>query len=315
MYRDLFFFSHKALATLYTSRTTCAPRHPGDHSSGELALIAERASRDLGFRVYAMDAAGFGRSSGTRGLVTSWQHLLDDLHMFVDRVRGSGGPEPMCPAFILGESMGGAMALASSLERPQLWAGMVLLAPMVKISDDAKPPKWQVPLLKAMAFVAPKWAVVPERYDVFDVCYRDLTVRERARADTLRYTGKTRLGTGAALLEASENLEARLADVRTPFVVLHGDADSLTSPAYSQLLYERASASDKAFLTYENAFHCLHSEPDGVGERVLRDIFAWLEQRTSAAALELLYPPVSVADVTPELPADIAGASAAVAAP
>merc|ERR1712039_1106175 len=53
-----------------------------------------------------------------------------------------------------------------------------------------------------------------------------------------------------------EWMESRLAEVRTPFLVLHGLSDKITDPQMSQRLHKEAAVSDKSIKLYDGAFHC-----------------------------------------------------------
>lgn len=72
--------------------------------------------------------------------------------------------------------------------------------------------------------------------------------------------------------------------VTLPFLVLHGEADTVTDPEISKALYERASSRDKTMKLYPGMWHGLTSgEPDENVEIVFRDIIAWLEKHSVCA--------------------------------
>ena len=52
------------------------------------------------------------------------------------------------------------------------------------------------------------------------------------------------------MLRTTLDLNTRLSQVTTPFVVMHGDADKVTEPQSSEELYRVASATDKLFKLY-----------------------------------------------------------------
>lgn len=53
------------------------------------------------------------------------------------------------PHFILGQSMGGAVTLKIHLKEPKLWDGVVLVAPMCKVSSNISPRKKDFDLVLA----------------------------------------------------------------------------------------------------------------------------------------------------------------------
>lgn len=96
------------------------------------------------------------------------------------------------------------------------------------------------------------------------------------------YQDKPRLKTALEVLRTSMEIEERLEEVRMPFFVMHGEADTVTDPEVSRALYERASSKDKTIKLYPEMWHALTSgEPDHNIDIVFRDIIAWLHKRSS----------------------------------
>jgi len=79
------------------------------------------------------------------------------------------------------------------------------------------------------------------------------------------------------MLRAGADTRAQLHTLRTPFLVLHGTADSLTNPHWSRKLYEQAGASDKTLRLYDGLYHETFHEPEK--EEVLADLGTWLRSR------------------------------------
>src|SRR3954447_26193392 len=82
--------------------------------------VGERL-QDAGARVLAYDRRGFGEVAPADG---PFRHV-DDLIAVLDAV------SPEAPAWLVGSSMGGGVALDAALEAPDRVAGLVLLAPAV----------------------------------------------------------------------------------------------------------------------------------------------------------------------------------------
>lgn len=69
--------------------------------------------------------------------------------------------------------------------------------------------------------------------------------------------------------------------VTLPFFVLHGEADTVTDPEVSRVLYDQAGSPDKKMKLYPGMWHGLTiGEPDQSVETVFADIIAWLDKRT-----------------------------------
>jgi acylglycerol lipase len=97
-----------------------------DHSGG-LALPGSGLSR-RGFRVYAYDQRGFGRAPH-RGIWPGSEQLIADLTTATRLLKARFPDQPL---YLLGESMGGAVVMAASVEKdPPIADGIVLVAPAV----------------------------------------------------------------------------------------------------------------------------------------------------------------------------------------
>ena len=169
-------------------------------------------------------------------------------------VKYAGDEFPDVPIFALGSSMGGNIALHISLVTPL--AGAVLLGPMIQTS--ANPPWWQLPLLKTFAGVPVlrSMGLIRPKGLASDKQYRDPERRKICDDDPLGYHDAMCLATGAALLDAIAELQAKIPEITCPFLICHGEKDEIVPLEGSQLLYEQASQStDKTIKIYPNMLH------------------------------------------------------------
>ncbi len=86
-----------------------------------------------------------GRSDGLHAYVPCFRTLVEDMwRFFLEEVK-SHPTYGRLPVFVLGESMGGNVAIQLGLkdadEGRGLLNGAILLAPMVTIKDEMKPPQ------------------------------------------------------------------------------------------------------------------------------------------------------------------------------
>jgi acylglycerol lipase len=106
---------------------------------------------------------------------------------------------------------------------------------------------------------------------------REPAAQAALAADPLIAREKLPARTIAALLTGVDAVQPRFAAIRQPLLVLHGGADTVTPPAGSRALHERAASAEKSLRLYDAARHDLLHEPES-GE-VTREILAFVTRR------------------------------------
>jgi alpha-beta hydrolase superfamily lysophospholipase len=239
----------------------------GEHS-GRYDHVADTFTK-RGATVCAYDQRGYGRSEGPRAYVDSFDRYLDDLDRVLHHVRTD---VPDRPLFLFGHSMGGLVALKYVLDRTPSLEGLMLSAPAIEINPNL------APLLRRLAQflgrIAPR---LPTTRSPEGAISRDPAVVEAAKNDPLNYHGRVLARTGAEMLKAGAAVREQLHALTDPFLVIHGTADALASPKWSERLYERAASDDKTLQLYDGLYHETFNEPEQ--DEVLADLGEWLAAR------------------------------------
>ncbi|GAB2286713.1 hypothetical protein Dimus_021108 [Dionaea muscipula] len=298
-YEEEFVSSRKGGLKLFTCRwlPPLAAGAGGDHGAGEpkaLVFLLHGYAMDssismkgsasrlagAGFAVYGIDYVGHGRSGGLHGYIPSFDDLVQECSAHF-RTVCEREENKRRMRFLMGESMGGAVALFLHRSMPGFWDGAVLVAPMCKLADEMKPHPVMISILKKLCNIIPTWKIVPSQ-DIIEAAVKDPNAKEAVRSNPYWYTGRPRLKTADELLEATVFLEQRLHEVTLPFLVLHGGDDRVIDPSISKQLYESASSKDKTFKLYPGMWHALtYGElPENI-DLVFKDTINWLDERTS----------------------------------
>ncbi|XP_009394708.2 caffeoylshikimate esterase isoform X1 [Musa acuminata AAA Group] len=234
---------------------------------------------DAGYAVFAMDYPGFGLSQGLHGYIPSFDGMVDHVIEQYAAIRAMEGVREL-RHFLLGQSMGGAVALKIHLKQPEEWDGVLLVAPMCKIAEEVTPPGPVLKALTLMSYVLPEAKLFPQK-DLGVLSFRDPTKRKVAELNVISYSDQMRLRTAVELIKATQDIESQLKKVRSPLLILHGAADKVTDPNVSKILYNMANTNDKTLKLYEEGFHCiLEGEPDGRISSVINDIISWLDSHS-----------------------------------
>ncbi|XP_078432324.1 lysophospholipase 2 [Wolffia australiana] len=242
-----------------------------------------------GYAVFCADLLGHGRSDGIRCYLGDMEAVAAASLSFFLHARRSPARRDL-PAFLFGESMGGAATMIMYFQSLDLpggcpWTGLIFSAPLFVIPEDMKPSPWRLFLFGLLFGAADAWAAMPDNKMV-GKAIKDKNKLKIIAANPRRYTGKPRVGTMRELLRVCECIQRRFSDVEIPFLTVHGTDDGVTSPESSSLLYERASSKDKKLILYEGMYHSLiQGEPDENSSRVLADMRAWIDERVAKYAI------------------------------
>ncbi|KAF7071835.1 hypothetical protein CFC21_077077 [Triticum aestivum] len=231
-----------------------------------------------GFAVHGVDYEGHGKSSGLQGYISNLNDVVSDCFTYFASVCEKEEHRRK-RKFLLGESMGGAIALMLHRKEPTFWDGAILVAPMCKIVEEMKPSPMVITILSKLSNVIPTWKIIPNE-DIIDRAIKSQEWREEVRNNPYCYKGRPRLKTGYEIFMASLDIESNLEKVTLPFIIVHGGADAVTDPAVSEALYTLAESKDKTLKLYPGMCHALTSgEPENNIDIVFSDIIQWLDER------------------------------------
>ena len=236
--------------------------------SGRYAHVADRLTAS-GYAVYAVDHRGHGRSGGKPSLIDRIDHTVEDLHSLSGlAVRAHPGQL----VFLIGHSMGGAIAAAYALKYQAELGGLVLSAPALVI-EGVSPIQMRVG--KLLSAIAPGAGIL--QLDATAVS-RDKDVVRAYESDPLNFRGKIPARTGAELIKLAAEAPVRLKDLRLPILVIQGTADRLVPPRAGQLVVDAVSSPDKTLKMYDGLYHEVFNEPEK--DKVLSDVVEWLDRHT-----------------------------------
>ncbi|XP_028335483.1 monoglyceride lipase isoform X1 [Physeter macrocephalus] len=270
------------------------------HGAGEHCGRYDELARmlvGLELLVFAHDHVGHGQSEGERMVVSDFQVFIRDVLQHVDVVQKD---HPGLPIFLLGHSMGGAVAILTAAERPGHFSGMVLISPLVLASPESAT-TFKVLAAKVLNLVLPNVSLgridsstlsrnkteicvlrregtvlgprkTEASHDTSEININPVSEVDVYNADPLICRAGLKVCFGIQLLNAVSRVERALPKLTLPFLLLQGSADRLCDSRGAYLLMESAKSQDKTLKIYEGAYHILHKELPEVTSSVFREI-------------------------------------------
>ena len=250
--------------------------HGFNDYSNAFSRPAERMS-EHGIQTYAYDQRGFGQGPhagqwfGTAALAADCRDML----------RLVAARHPGRPVYLLGESMGAAVAIVAAAgdpgQQPPL-AGVILSAPA--LWDRASMPALYRTVLAAANDAAPWYPLTGEGLRIQATDNLE-ALRELVRDPFV--LKRTRVGAIHGLADLMDSASAAISDLRPPALLLYGLKDQVTPAKPTLRAAERLSDRPNGVqrvAVYDDGYHLLLR--DLRGDRVAADIVAWIADPAAA---------------------------------
>ena len=210
------------------------------------ALIAHLL--DVGVSVYAFDMWGNGRSLGQRGATDVNGAVAD--HLAARRKLADQAETRALPVFLFGHSVGGLVTATSVLRDAANVRGVILASPTLADANV-----FARALTRGGALVAPAKTIPGPGGKIESLTAVPEIQRELVR-DSLYFRRVTWItaASGASVAHANWSLYPNVA---TAVLVLHGDADRVTSPDASRRFVDMIGSKDKTLQLVPGGLHIL----------------------------------------------------------
>ncbi|MCB0034345.1 MAG: lysophospholipase [Anaerolineales bacterium] len=239
----------------------------GEHS-GRYTHVAQ-AMVKADYAVIAFDQRGHGRTAGKQGFTPSYNLSLHDI----DKLISEGQKRfPHLPTFLYGHSMGGGMVLNYTLRYKPKLQGVIATSPWLRLTTP--PPAAVTGIARLIGSVWKGFTITGKHEN--GILSRDPAVDEAHIADPLTHSAIS-----AALFFGANDggawVLSQAADFPLPLLLMHGDADKLTSFAASQEFAQNAPAATTTFKAWLGYYHETHND---IGkEEVIATIISWMNEQ------------------------------------
>ncbi len=210
-----------------------------------------RSMAGRGFAVYAVDVRGFGQWAKRKGQDTvDFEACLLDIEQALKSLRKA---YPGVPVFMVGESMGGAIAMAATARHPELVDGLVSSVPSsdryYKIGGEI--------VVGAHYLEDPDKKIDPEIIDKISTDERTRAQMESNSMNRLKLSPKELKQFETFMKSNFDN--AHLIE-KPPVLMLAGFKDKLVKPEGTIELFNALSTQDKLLMIIGDSEHLLLEE-------------------------------------------------------
>lgn len=220
------------------------------------------------FAMVGYDQRGHGKSDGKRGHNVSFEHMMADIHLMLEKTTRQ---YPNLPVFLYGHSMGGMEVCNFILLNPNEGVtGAIVTDPGLRTNFPVPPLKRM--LGKILYNLVPAYTM-PNGLERAALS-RDKDVVQQYESDPLVH-GQVSARLGIDILTRGEWAVNHAADLAIPMLLMQGSADRIVSAAAAREFAQRAGS----FCTYkewDGLYHELHNEPEKAA--VLQTMMDWLTE-------------------------------------
>ena len=235
----------------------------GDHGA-RYEDLAHALAAD-GWAVALPDLRGHGCSEGERGHSWGFQEVARDLDAILDHLAYRLPDEPQ---ILIGQGLGGLQALAYAIERPDRVSALVLLSPLLAPNFEApKKVGGLKGLFKKVGPTSPGSLGWTPSMRTSDAAARSAMAGDAQMHDAITVRA------AEAAEEASERVQAGVAGLVTPTLILHGGSDAIAPASASQAL----ARDGIEVRVLDGQSHDLVHESDA--ESTLESLRAWVDGR------------------------------------
>jgi len=220
---------------------------------------------DAGIAILGFDLRGHGRSGGKRGVIKSYNSLMDDIET---AIRHTKEQFPGIPLFLYGHSMGGNLALNYLIRRQPDIKGGIISSPWLVLTHD---PNF---MLKAIVSFLKRFIpnlTIDSRLDN-NYMTTDKNEVENYRNDPLNH-GRLSFRLFHEITRTGLWAIANTGKLTIPVLLMHGNADKITSHKVSKLAAKNSNGKIE-YVEWEGRYHELHNETNR--EEVARKVIEWI---------------------------------------
>jgi acylglycerol lipase len=242
----------------------CLVHGIGEHSSRYHDWAEKFVENNIA--VLSYDQRGHGLSDGKRGVIPSYERLMDDIDFVLEETKKIfDGVQ----CFLYGHSMGGGEVLNHLITRKSNYLGVISTSPWI-VTQEA-PPKIVIPFLRTLSNLIPFFSI-KTAFNAKLLSHIEEVWIKYNEDELIHHMVSFRLFIDA--YDAGYRVLQNPDKVNKPLLLLHGTDDRITNPNASKIFSEGV-VNKCTYIQYDKAYHELHNE--FCYQEVFSDIINWIE--------------------------------------
>jgi alpha-beta hydrolase superfamily lysophospholipase len=224
----------------------------GEHAARYSKLV-EMLQMKHKIEAYALDLRGHGQSEGPRVFVDAFDDFVDDVILFRREIEQASACKRY---FLFGHSMGGLIAVLTSLRRNPSWERLILSSPYFGL------PMGDVPfgfVTTILGLIAPRMVwdnPIPPVYLTHDqeqlqIYANDTLIQRRISMQLAK-----------EMLQATRNIWNKTWEVKLPLLLLAAGDDRIVSLKKTERFFSEISSKDKEMYIFDGFFHEIFQETE-----------------------------------------------------
>jgi acylglycerol lipase len=237
----------------------------GEHS-GRYARWAELFT-EKNIAVLASDLTGHGKSEGKRGHIKNYQVFLDQIDLQLEK---SQELFPLTGRILYGHSMGGNLVINYAMSKEPAIKGLIASSPWLMLTFE--PPSY---LLLLSTILKPLFPGLRVKSNIDNAARsHDPAINQAAKDDPLMY-GMISLRLFDQISRKGLYAMRNVFKINRPFLLMHGNADRLTSHEASIAIVTNTSKLTQLKI-WDGLYHELHNEFEY--KEIFDYIMNWLKE-------------------------------------
>lgn len=239
----------------------------GGHS-GRFSELGGYLSKS-GIKTYAMDLNGFGQMTAMRGHIRNFNVFYPEVASLIEFAKKQF---PGKKIFLLGECLGGLIALNFCIGHQSDIDGLILLSPLIA-EKFAIPTRSKIEIAYNSVFNPMNY-----HYAFFEakLFTRDPDMARKIDSDPLEIRSFS-ARTFPSILRAMRRARANADKIRLPMLMLLAGEDKMVPVKAASSYFERIPSPDKTLKLYPQMYHAMYLDLNR--EVVFKDIADWLKAR------------------------------------